>query len=358
MTRKEYLIKQQENGRRILGVFPVQYPKEILWAMDIVPAEIWDPPLEISIANAHLQPSICPIVRQGLELILQGECDFLDGFLFPHTCDSIQNMASVIHDYLKSDKPCYFFYHPKAPYGRASKDYYQKQLRTFVQSLEGQFGLMEEDALRQRIKQGRQVSSLIKGLYDLRAGGELNVSNGEFYRVIRKGEYMFPDDFIPELEGLLSNAGMKKEKSLIPVVLSGVLPNPPELLSFLDDLGVRVAHDDMLMGSRRLLIRPSDLSDPFENLAECYFNMPPCSTRGSSLEERREYILKLIDLSGAKGVIFNIVMFCEPEWFYVPLLKEELKKRAIPSLELDTELNQGFSGQMKTRLEAFIEMID
>ena len=38
MTRKEYLVKQKEMGRHLLGVFPAQYPKEILWAMNIVPA--------------------------------------------------------------------------------------------------------------------------------------------------------------------------------------------------------------------------------------------------------------------------------------------------------------------------------
>ena len=96
MTRREYLEEQKEKGRRLIGVFPAHYPKEILWAFNCVPAEIWDPPLEVSGANAHLQPYICSVVKLGLELILQGKGDLLDGFLFPHTCDSIQNL-SLIH---------------------------------------------------------------------------------------------------------------------------------------------------------------------------------------------------------------------------------------------------------------------
>ena len=112
MIRKEYLIQQKKAGRHIFGVFPAQYPKEILWAMNGVPVEIWDPPLEITAANAHLQPYICSVVKLGLELILQGKCDDLDGFLFPHTCDSIQNLASIFNDYLGVEKPCYFFYPP------------------------------------------------------------------------------------------------------------------------------------------------------------------------------------------------------------------------------------------------------
>ena len=54
-ARKAYLLQQQQDyNRRLLGVFPAQYPREILWAMNILPVEIWDPPLDITHANAHL----------------------------------------------------------------------------------------------------------------------------------------------------------------------------------------------------------------------------------------------------------------------------------------------------------------
>jgi benzoyl-CoA reductase/2-hydroxyglutaryl-CoA dehydratase subunit BcrC/BadD/HgdB len=185
----------------------------------------------------------------------------------------------------------------------------------------------------------------------------LNITNEEFYRMVRHGEYLFPDDFIPELEAFLSQNKGQGMKGQAPVILSGVLPNPPEILTLLDDLGVRVAHDDFLIGSRRLLVPANDLDDPFENLTESYFAMPPCSTKGSSIAERAEYLFRLVEATGAKGVIFNVVKFCEPEWFDIPNLKEELKKRGISTLSLDTELNQGLSGQMVTRVEAFVEMI-
>jgi benzoyl-CoA reductase/2-hydroxyglutaryl-CoA dehydratase subunit BcrC/BadD/HgdB len=56
-------------------------------------------------------------------------------------------------------------------------------------------------------------------------------------------------------------------------------------------------------------------------------------------------------------VIFYTVKFCEPELFDIPLLVEGLKARGIPSLTLDVEVNQGLSGQVGTRVEAFVEMI-
>jgi benzoyl-CoA reductase/2-hydroxyglutaryl-CoA dehydratase subunit BcrC/BadD/HgdB len=356
MTRKEYLIKQKEMGRHIFGVFPAQYPKEILWAMNVVPVEIWDPPLEITGANAHLQPYICSVVKLGLELILQGKCDDLDGFLFPHTCDSIQNLASIVNDYLGMEKPCYFFYHPKAPFRDSSRIFYLEQLKGLAALLEKQLGPLDLFRLNQCVDQGRQVTSLLRELYKMRASGELSASNAQFYRIIRQGEFLVPDDFIPLLEEFLA-ASKGRSVAGPPVILSGVLPNPPEILTLLDELGVWVADDDFLSCSRRLLVPFSQAQDPFEAMAETYFALPPCTTKGSSIEERLEFLLGKIKVSGARGVIFYMVKFCEPELFDVPQLVKELKKRGLATLVIDSELNQGLSGQLNTRVEAFVEMI-
>ncbi|MBW1691594.1 MAG: 2-hydroxyacyl-CoA dehydratase [Deltaproteobacteria bacterium] len=205
-SRKEYLLRQKEvYGRHLLGVFPAQYPREILWAMNVLPVEIWDPPLESSQASAHLQAYICSIVKLGLELVVQGKGDILDGFLFPHTCDSIQNISSIVNDYLEVNKPCYFFYHPKAPYRESSHRFYIEQLRDFAAHLENQVGSLDYSRLKQCIDKGDRVGSLMRELYSTRARGELGASNVEFYRAIRQGEFLHPDDFIPLLERFLKD---------------------------------------------------------------------------------------------------------------------------------------------------------
>ena len=356
-SRSDYLKQQKDrHGRHLFGVFPAQYPKEIFWAMNALPVEIWDPPLEVSHANAHLQPYICSVVRLGLELILQGHCDMLDGFLFPHTCDSVQNLASIVNDYLGLKKPCYFFYHPKAPYRAPSRDFYLGQLKNLVSSLEKQLGSMETGELRKRVRQGQEVASRIKEAYGLRAEGRLRASNAEFYQVVRQGEFLHPDDLLPLLSEFVESSRGDSKKGPA-VVLSGVLPNPPEMMSLLDELDVRIGDDDLLSCGRRLLVPPSSAEDPFEALAESYFGMPPCTTKAFSVEERLNYLLGMIERSKAHGVIFNTVKFCEPELFDIPQLVEELKKRGLATLVMESELNQGLSGQMRTRIEAFVEMI-
>ncbi|MBF0495630.1 MAG: 2-hydroxyacyl-CoA dehydratase [Deltaproteobacteria bacterium] len=358
MTRKDYLRNQKNSlGRHIFGVLPAYYPKEIVWAFNALPVEIWDPPLRISQAQAHLQPYICPVVKLGLEMILRGDDGLLDGFIFPHTCDSMQNLASLVSDLIKPHKSCHFFYHPKAPYRDASRRYYLSQLKALVASLEKQLGAFRIEVLVDRVRQSRTITRLVNQLYQYRAKGRLRSSAAEFYQTLRRGEFLSPKDYILELEALSAgNLGEPNGRDLS-VILSGVMPVPGAILNLLDNLQVRVGHDGLMIGRRRFPVAETELDDPFEQLTADYFLLPPCPTRGSSIAHRIDYLLKLVSEAEAGGVIFLMMKFCEPEWFDVPLLQEELKKRKIPSLILDTEPGPELSGQAVTRVEAFVEMI-
>jgi benzoyl-CoA reductase/2-hydroxyglutaryl-CoA dehydratase subunit BcrC/BadD/HgdB len=356
-SRKEYLLKQKEvYGRHLFGVFPAHYPRELFWAMNILPVEIWDPPLDLSYAGAHLQSYICSIVRFGLEFIVQGKADILDGFLFPHTCDSLQNLSSMVNDYLKPGKPCYFFYPPKWPYRESSHRFYIEQLRELAARLENRFGELDYGRFKQCIEKSEKVASVMRELYFLRSSGGLCASNLEFYRTIRQAEFLHPDDLVLLLERFLENSRGTQD-SQTSVIMSGVLPNPPEVLALLDELKVRVGDDDLLACGRRYLVRPSQAEDPFEALAERFFQMPPCTTRNSPIRERVEHLISKVKGSNAKGVIFWIVKFCEPELFDMPHLIEALKEKGLPALVIDVEPNQELTGQLTTRIEAFVEMI-
>ncbi len=356
-SRSAYLERQKnEFGRHLFGVFPAHYPREILWAMNALPVEIWDPPLTGSQAGAHLQPYICSVVRLGLELVLQGRGRILDGFLFPHTCDSIQNLASIVYDYLGLKKPCYFFYHPKAPYRPSARDYYRDQVRSLVRRLEQQLGPLDPQRLAESVALGQEIGAVQREIYALRAAGDLRASNAAFYQVLRQGEFLHPDDYLPLLQDFLAEESGPAGPGPA-VVLSGVLPNPREVLGVLDEAGVRVAEDDLLNCGRRLPGPAAAATDPYEALAESYFAMPPCSTKDSPTAERLDGLVRRIEASGARGVIFWMVRFCEPELFDLPQLREALKDRGVATLVIDVEVNQGLSGQLRTRIEAFAELI-
>ena len=358
MNRKEYLLNQiQDHGRRIFGVFPAQYPKEILWAHNILPVEIWDPPLPPETAKAHLQPYICSVVQTGLELLLSGKAAFLDGLLFPHTCDSIQNAASMVNDYLNPGVPCFFFQHPKAPYGESSRKYYLAQLKNLDAALTQVFGPRESGELERRVAQGRRISELLRKVYELRNACRLPLTHVEFYQKIRSGEYLWPSDYIAELEAVLAGYVECRDFPNHHIVLSGVLPDSGGLLEILDKHGVEIIGEDLLSCSRRFLSEPRyEINDPLPSLVNDYFSLPPCPTKNSPIHERVEHIAGFKENRMTIGVIFNVIKFCEPELFDLPNLRAGLKERSIPSLVVETEVNEPLSGALTTRVEAFLEM--
>ena len=365
MTRAEY-IKVQKNrfDRRVMAVFPARAPKELLWAGNILPVEVWDPPGRPIGAAAHLQPYVCSVVRQGLELLLRGGAEQVDGLLFPHTCDSIQNLASLVNDYLDLDRPCYFLYHPKAPYGPAAREYYINQLKYLSDQLADRFGPLDRAELGRMVALGRRISRRIANLYRRRLDGTSGLTNREFYDLIRRGEWLWPDDFLAELEAALARPTQDRPARRRSIILSGVLTNPVELLTSLDQLGVDIAADDLINAGRRLLVRspaPAEddrsPADPWAALADNYFALPPCSTVNASIADRAAWLVDRADQAGARGAVFQVTKFCETELFDLPNLIAALDRAGLPGLVVETEINQPPSGQLLTRLEAFLEMI-
>jgi len=354
--QQKYLHTQKKIGRHVLGVFPAFYPRELIWALNAIPVEIWDPPLSYVETYSHLQPYICSVVRLGLEFILAGKAKMIDAFLFSHTCDSVQNLASVVSNYIAQEKPCFFLYYPKMSFKESSCIYYLKQLKRLAEEIANVLEPFIEDRLFWALAQSRTIRQLIGELYEARACGRLVVSATDFYRVLRRGEWLWPEDHIIELRNLLVNndrCSFKGPK----IILSGILPNPIDLLSLFDELGMVVAHDDLLACGRRLLFTPNQTNNPWGAITEQYFSLPPCPTRGNSIKQRLEWLLKLVKFSKAKGVILLLVKFCEVELFDVPILINELKSVGIPVLSLEIELNQVISGQIITKVEVFLEML-
>ena len=129
----------------------------------------------------------------------------------------------------------------------------------------------------------------------------------------------------------------------------------------LDAAGAYVGADDYAAVGRRV-VRPASLAaspagDPWGVLLARYWAAPPCSTRSSDHGERIRHLGGLLDRSGARGVILHVLKFCEPELFDVPVLRRTFAERGVPVLYLEGELEAGLSGQVVTRVEAFVEMI-
>jgi benzoyl-CoA reductase/2-hydroxyglutaryl-CoA dehydratase subunit BcrC/BadD/HgdB len=352
-SRRSAIEKRKASGGKIAAVFPIHYPRALFWAHGLLPVEVWGPPgAERAPAGSHLQAYTCDIVHAGLGFLLSGGLAAADAIVAPHGCDSLQGLGSILLDFIPPAQPVFPFYLPRAT-READIDYFAREIESLSRQLSSVSGRTPtQDELHKAIAEDEAADGELERLWERRA--ELPLDNQTLYALSRARGYLAPQEFCDLARQ--AQAAAAPAASAKTVVISGVIAEPAAMLSLLDRAGIRVGADDTLCLGRRFY--PAGRSDdPYRRMAERILSAPPDSTRGSAIGERGERLLSLCRRAGARGVIFRLVKFCEPEQFYLPALRRALDEANIPHLVLETDLAADLDGPSQTRLEAFLEML-
>lgn len=352
--RSEIITAFRREGGSIAAVLPIHYPRALLRAFHLLPVEVWGPPMvDASYGNAHLQPYVCSIVRNALSFLQAGGLDVADVLIIPHACDSLQGLGSILLDFISPRQPVFPIYLPRAR-RESDLDFLAQEFRALYRHLTQVTGRSpSESDLLESIRREETADGLLAELHTRRRS--LPLTDLAFYRLVRSREYLPAETFAEWARKALAQAAEVSTDG-VPILLSGILPEPMALLDAIREMGGRVVADDLACCGRRLY--PSGESDdPFRRMAERILNAPPDPTRGSPVRERLSYLRWLAETSGAKGVVFYDVKFCEPELFDIPILRRGLQEAGIPSVPIEVDLNDPLSQQTLTRLEAFLEMI-
>ncbi len=353
-TRKDVAQAHRARGGQVAAVLPIHEPRALLRAYGFMPIEVWGPPsVNPSPGAAHLQPYVCSIVGNALSFLLSGGLDVADLILVPHACDSLQGLGSILIDFVQPRQEVVPFYLPRAQ-RPCDVDYLADELRSLAGRLQALTSHSPTPAdLLACIEREAQADELLARLHAARA--LLPWRDSEIYRLLRGREFLPAEAFIPLAEEALRRVGPAPRRG-VPILLSGIVPEPKSILEDLGKAGVVVVGDDLACSGRRLYRRGTD-PDPYRRMAESLLSGPPDPTRGSPIRTRLEYLRGLARERGARGVVFYDVKFCEPELFDLPLLCDGLQAAGIPSIAVEVDLNDVEPHQVLTRIEAFVEMV-
>ena len=356
--RRDYALRQRaEHGRQAVAVLPVHYPKELLTALDLLAVELWGPPgPPRGDAAGRLQPYVCAVVRNALAFIAAGKADVASAVLVPHTCDSLQGLATLLPDFGGFSGPTLCFQHPRDVSRASARSYLRAELRSLGDALARIAGRELDDArLAAAIALHDEVDALRASLLADRA--RLPVTDRRLYEVLRRGEWLWPADHLEELRALATELRPAPVQAGIPILVTGYVPEPPGLLDALAGAGAYVAADDWAAVGRRAALPGPRTSDPWADLVARYLALPPCPTRGVDQKARLAHLLALAGRAGARGVLVHVQKFCEPELFDVPAIRAACAGRDLPVLVVEGELERELTGQTETRLEAFVELL-
>ncbi len=354
-SRSQVIHVQKSRGSRVAAVFPIHYPRALLRAFDILPVEVWGPPkIDPGPGTAHVQPYICSIVRNALSFVLSGGLAETDLLVVPHACDSLQGFGSVLLDFVHPAQPVLPIYLPRGN-RECDRMFLADEFRVLYQKLVELTQCHPSDMqLMECIRREERADELLGQLHRRRRN--LSLTQIDFYRLVRSREFLPAEDFIEIAKAALAQGTSTPANEGVPIVLSGIVPEPMDLFAALAEMNASVVADDLACCGRR--VYPAGTSgDPFVRMAQSILAAPPDSTRGSPIQDRLEYLVHLAQESGAKGVVFYGIKFCEPELFYLPALRKGLQEAGLRSVAVEVDLNEPLSQQVSTRLEAFLEML-
>lgn len=357
----QHLRTHKENGGKIIGIVCSYIPEEIFMAADMVPFRMRAVgSTKTTLGDSWFSSFNCSYVRRLFDLALEKQFHFLDGIIFMNSCDHMRRM----YDNWKRgvDHPP-FIHMTAVPHKRGEEAvaWYREELIILKEAVEKQFGLtISEQAVRDAIKTANQVRSLLGRIYDLRKSDSPPITGAETLSVVLAGTSLPRDQFAHMLDQLLEELpGRTVYPPGVPrmAIASGCLEEP-EHIAVMEAQGCAVVDDAFCFG-RRYFDQPvdEDLEDPFLALARRYMTKLSCPRITDSFEARMERINRSAEAYRLDGLICERLKFCDLWGGESFLLKHESKTSGLPMLALERELYLSGEGQLKTRIQAFLEQI-
>jgi benzoyl-CoA reductase subunit C len=352
------LKKRREQGQKLVGWMCIYVPEEILAAAGIIPVRVMGGAERTPLADAHLYTNACSFVRSCLEEGLTDKYDFLDGFVVANTCDHIRRLFDVWSQYMKTS----FIHIISLPHkvDDATLDFYTDQLRLFKEKIESFTGqTITHDALTKSIAVHNKTRVLLRQLYELRTADNPPITGTETLEIVKAAMIMPKEEFNELLEDFLKiippQKGDTDQRTRL-MVLGSELEDPDYLMR-IEELGALIVADDLCIGSRYFwnLVEPEQ--DPIRALARRYLTNAPCP-RIRPYTARKRHLKEMVERFRVAGAIYETIKFCDIHGVYYPMAKTYLAELGLPILGLDREYSMAGMGQLKTRVQAFLESLE
>ncbi|MDR2141981.1 MAG: acyl-CoA dehydratase activase [Deltaproteobacteria bacterium] len=276
------------------------------------------------------------------------------------TCDCIKKVGEAIGDFFG---PSEIYNLPRIRHKESSRDYYRTEIINFKEDLEKLTGrrISEED-ISDRIKLYNLVRKTLKKISDLRKSDYPPLKGRDFLDAVQAFFYLPPDRLLTLYEDLyhrLATVARFDQKPPLRLMMAGgiVADGDRRLLEIVEDsLGARIVIEDHCTGARNVSFQLNERIDPYTSLAQGYLDQSPC-TRMKPLEERIAISGQLAREFRVDGILYVYLKFCPCYGQVKHEFFQHFQTLGIPVLEVALDYSRSDQGQLKTRLEALIEVL-
>jgi benzoyl-CoA reductase subunit C len=327
-------------------------PEELFHAAGFTPVFVFSTPEDRGLARAHLPGFTCWVTGSALDQALAGELDDLAGMVLAQTCDTMQGLTDLWRRNVPQI-PLFHFAMPTRLDGPISRDYLLAELRSLRERVEALTGrAVSDDDLRTSIALYNRTRALVRDLY----GRASQFDPRELYALVRT-VFQQPKETFEEAGCRMQDTYPSLSRSFaLSLFLVGPSLADPILFDVIAEAGARVVGDLLDLGERHFAVDAAEAGDPLEALADRLLALVPTPTKHHSQRGRAEHLLSSVKARGARGVVFARQKFCDPHGFDYAYLVRALDETGVPHLLVELE-QASQAGQLRTRVEAFVEML-
>jgi bcr-type benzoyl-CoA reductase subunit C len=349
----------KQRGGKVIGYFCSGVPEEMIMAAGFLPLRMRATgSTGTELSDAYYSSINCSFPRHCFDMALKGEFDFLDGLICMNTCDHVRRIYDNWKVALKTPFVEVLSFPRKNT--EVQVDWYKEELTLWKQRMEEHFSIeISDEKLWQAIGLANEKRRLQRDLYQLRKSESPPITGAESLAVMVAGTAMPAERYNRLLRELLDELRQSKGNSDYRarlMVIGGILDDPA-YMQVLEEQGGLVVTDSSCFGTRIMWEDVAEeAGDPLGALARYYVaDRPSCPRMYGDQEKRAEFISNMIRDFKVDGAIGEQLKFCD-NWIVEHYMNElDFKDAGIPFLRLEREYIVSGVGQLRTRVQAFIE---
>jgi len=354
-------------GRKVIGTFCVFVPEELVWAADAIQVGLCaGAEAGTEAAEKILPRNTCALIKSFVGFKLARLCPFTEScdlVVGETTCDGKKKAYEIFSDYA----PVYVMEIPQMKRA-ADRALWKAEVLRFQRAVEDLTGRpITAQRLQEAIRLINRRRRALQRLNRLRAAHPVPISGRDVLLINQVSFYDDPDRFTRKIEELCGELEEKVRRGegladgAARVLLSGcpmAVPNW-KLPYIIESSGAVVVGEESCIGTRntRDLVDEggTTLEEMLDAIVDRYMKIDcACFTPNT---ERLEHIVDLARGLDVKGVIHYGLSFCQPYAMESFKVERALRDADIPMLAIETDYSMEDVEQLKTRVEAFVEMI-
>ncbi len=368
----ELVRKAQAEGRICVGNVCYQIPEVLLELPGIFPVRLRAPRTgSMEMGTYYLTSFLCEYSRALLERAIEGGYQFLDCLMAPDGCTMINRCIENMELLKINDKEKFFYKYLEVPMKADDNglNLYVSECRTkILDSLTEVFGIDTSDAaIRKAVEEYNKTCRIITEIGNFRKEENPRITGYEFH-IICLATYVCPKDMIlDKLEETLEEIKHREPDVKPPyrarVAVVGSEIDDVDMIKLIEDSGALVVADRFCYGSLpgREEIILNDEEDALTQICRHYMMSCMCPRHMDTpkMNRRREYVNEIAKEYKADGIIYEQMKFCDP-WAYERMVGSHVLREeyGYPVLTIDRPYAVGNSGQIRTRVQAFVESIE